>query len=541
MKNFSKIAACCLLGCVVSLNVFGQEDTTDVKFMDQALITPRLLAARHEYNENNMRGALTIFREVLQADPGNSQALYGTAECHYFLKKYKLAEEYLNKAVAANARVSTETNLFYGNIYHRTAQLDKAISYYELYRAVQKPKSLEFEVVNDYISQCQFAKEMMERPADVKIENMGEGINSRFDDYTPSVTADGKTIVFTSRRSDTKGGAIDEMGDYKFFEDVYYTELNPQTGEWEKATGVPGELNTETYDAVLSIIPDGSGMYVYKNTVTTTGDIYYSEFDKNAQAWAVATKLQRPINTSYFEGSVCITADGNTLYFVSERPEGLGQGDIYVSSKKNGQWTSPKNLGDVINTDNDEKFVFIHPNGKTLYFSSNGHQTMGSYDIFKTEYVNGAWSVPINLGYPINTVNEESTFSLTSDNKTMLIAAEYENSLGERDLYRIDVSNYPLISAGYERSSFGQILCTVEEESNSKAIKGASVKVYSASTGKLITEVFTDKAGYARINLPLNFKYKVEVSVENEDIRSYETDLISKASGETVNKLVVKF
>ena len=541
MKNFLGIAFCSLMMLSLASSAPGQGDTSDVKFMDQALITPRILAARHEYNENNMRGALTIFREVLQADPGNSQALYGTAECHYFLKKYKLAEEYLDKAVAANAKVSTETNLFYGNIYHRTAQLDKAIQYYELYKAAQKPKSLEYEIVSDYIAQCQFAKEMMARPADVKIENMGDGINSRFDDYTPSITADGKTIVFTSRRSDTKGGAIDEMGDYKFFEDVYYTTLNTESGEWEKATGVPGELNTETYDAVLSIIPDGSGMYVYKNTVTTTGDIYYSAYDKSSDSWAAATKLQRPINTSYFEGSVSITADGNTLYFVSERPEGFGQGDIYVSTKKNGQWTSPKNLGEVINTDDDEKFVFIHPNGKTLYFSSNGHQTMGSYDIFKTEFVNGAWSVPINLGYPINTVNEESTFSLTSDNKTMLIAAEYDNSLGERDLYRIDVSNYALISAGYERSSFGQILCTVEEASNSKAIKGASVKVYSSSTGRLITEVFTDKAGYARINLPLSFKYKVEVFVENEDVQTFETELIPKKEGETVNKIAVKF
>ena len=142
-----------------------------------------------------------------------------------------------------------------------------------------------------------------------------------------------------------------------------------------------------------------------------------------------------------------MTADGNTIYFVSERPEGEGQGDIYVSTKKGENWSSPKNLGPVVNTDLDEKFVFIHPNGKTLFFASNGHQTMGSYDIFKTEYVNGEWSVPINLGYPINTVNEESTFSLTKDNKTLMIAAEYDNSFGERDIYRIDVSKYALLSS----------------------------------------------------------------------------------------------
>ncbi|MFN9970562.1 MAG: hypothetical protein ACK58T_11745, partial [Phycisphaerae bacterium] len=114
-------------------------------------------------------------------------------------------------------------------------------------------------------------------------------------------------------------------------------------------------------------------------------------------------------------------ADGKTLYFISERMEGFGLGDVYVTQKKGDSWTSPKNLGEVINTDMDEKFVFIHPNGKTLFFASNGHPGMGSYDIFKTELVNGKWSTPVNLGYPINTVNEESTFSLTMDNSTMYL------------------------------------------------------------------------------------------------------------------------
>ncbi len=523
------------------LSCFSQGDSLKVSGMDQALIAPRILAGRHEFNENNMRGALTIFREVLEADPKNANALYGTAECHYYLKKYKLAEEYLEKAVAANAQVNNETNLFFGKIYHRTSQLDKAIEYFEKYLMEESPKTYEYELATEYVAQCRFAKELMEQPADVTIENMGEEVNTRFDDYTPSVTADGKNIVFTSRRSDTKGGAIDENGDYKFFEDVYSTTLDAATGKWSKALGVEGDLNTNTYDAVLSIVPDGSGLYVYKNTVTTTGDIYFSNYNKETQLWEAATKLQRPINTSYFEGSVSVTADGNTLYFISERPEGMGQGDIYVSSKKSGQWSSPKNISAVLNTFEDEKFVFIHPNGKTLYFASNGHQTMGSYDIFKTEYVNGAWSVPINLGYPINTVNEESTFSLTSDNKTMYIAAEYASSLGERDLYKIDVSRYALISQGYDRSSYGQILCTVEEAANSKAIKGATIRVMSASTGKVITAMQTDKTGYARINIPGNFKYKVEVSLEGEEIQIFDVDLKLKTEGETVVKVDVKF
>ncbi len=540
MNSLRSTALILLLG-ISYLHIQAQPENSGSSVMDQALIAPRILAARHEFNDNNMRGALTIYREVLEADPSNSQALYGTAECHYYLKKYKLAEEYLDKAVAANAAVNSETNLFYGQIYHRTANLDKAISYFEKYLLEERPKSYGYSLANEYLAQCKFAKEMMAQPVNVKIENLGEDINSRFDDYTPSITADGKMMVFTSRRSDTKGGAIDESGDYKFFEDIYYTSYDEATKKWSKAIGVPGDLNTDTYDAVLSVVPNGTGMYVYKNTVTTTGDIYYSEFNKEANIWSTATKLQRPINTSYFEGSVSITADGNTIYFISERPEGKGQGDIYVSTKKNGQWSSPVNIGDVLNTTEDEKFVFIHPNGKTLYFSSNGHQSMGSYDIFKTEFINGAWGVPVNLGYPINTVNEESTFSLTNDNKSMYIAAEYDNSLGERDLYKIDVSNYTLVAQGYDKSMFGQILCTVQNTNNGKGIKGAKVKILNAATGKLVTTAETDKTGVAKINVPGNFKYRVEVTVIGAEPQTVEVDLKIAENGETIKKVDLKF
>ena len=515
---------------------FSQADSS-ASFMDQALSAPRLIAARHEFNENNMRGALIIYREVLAAEPRNSTALYGTSQCQYNLKKYDLALKYLDSAVAVNPKVSSQTNFFYGQIYHRTSQLDKAISSFESFLETEKT-SYEAELAREYIAQCQFAKEMMARPVNVVVTNMGNLLNSRYDDYTPSISADGKMIVFTSRRNDTKGGRMDEEGDYKYFEDIYFSEYDEAAGSWTQSRGVDGDLNTETYDAVLSIFPSGKGMYVYKNTVNTTGDIYYSEYRPGSNEWAAAEKMPRPINTSYFEGSISMTDDGSVVYFVSERPEGKGQGDIYVSTKKGDSWSSPKNLGAVINTDLDEKFVFIHPNGKTLYFASNGHQTMGSYDIFKTEFVNGEWSVPVNLGYPINTVNEESTFSLTRDNKILMIAAEYDDSFGERDIYKIDVTGYPLVSQGYGAATFGQILITVSDPKGD-FIKNATVTVMSASTNRVITEVKTDKLGRAKVNLPGNQKYKVKVD-HDEFTKTEEVDLVLKAQGETVMKLDIK-
>jgi hypothetical protein len=159
---------------------------------------------------------------------------------------------------------------------------------------------------------------------------------------------------------------------------------------------------------------------------------------------------------------------------------------------------------------------------------------MGSYDIFKSEFVNGEWSIPVNLGYPINTVNEESTFSLTSDNKTLYIAAEYDDSHGERDIYRIDVSNYPLVSQGYEMSTVGQILitCTTPEGDPQRDVQ---ITVRYASNDRQIAEVSTDKLGRAKVNLPGNQKYKLELS--HGLFKKYDIiDLQLNPNGETVVK-----
>ena len=532
-KSMLRITLCTLATLLVT-GMVAQKDSSRVGLFDAALSTPRIMTARHEFNDNNMRGAMLIYREVLQSDANNAAALYGTSECYYNLKKYKLALEYLNKALEKEPSISSESDFFRGQIYHRTAKLDEAIAAFDTFLEKEKPSTYEYELATQYRLQCLYARDMMKKPVDVSIENMGNLINSRYDEYTPSISADGNTIVFTARRNDTKGGRMDEEGDYKYFEDIYYSNYDESTKEWSQSIAVEGELNTETYDAVLSIFPSGNGMYVYKNTVSSTGDIYFSEYRPGTKEWSAAQKMPRPINTSYFEGSISMTADGTTVYFVSERPEGEGQGDIYVATKKGESWTSPKNLGAVVNTDLDEKFVFIHPNGKTLFFASNGHQTMGSYDIFKTEYVNGEWSVPINLGYPINTVNEESTFSLTKDNKTLMIAAEYEDSFGERDIYKIDVSKYELLSGDYAKSTAGQILVSCTYKAGEPA-KNVLIEAYYVSNNKLVTSVETDKAGRAKLNLPGNETYKIVTSID--DFKDEKViDLSLRNDGETVIK-----
>jgi prophage maintenance system killer protein len=515
-------------------------DTNDTGFFEGAATPAKMLAAKHEFNERNMRGALTIYREVLKASPDNPSALYWTARCHYELKRYDLASKYLDRAVEIDPDVQDDIDLFYGKIHHRLADLDNAIARMQKFLDENGNKnSFNVEEARRFIAQCKYAKEMMAEPLDVTIENMGPDVNSRFDEYAPSITAKGDLLLFTSRRSNSVGGEIDEGGDYKFFEDVYYTEWSDEKQEWSNARGVEGAVNTPTYDAVLSVSPDGQQMFVYRNNQNSAGDIFVSQYNSYEEEWKAPEKLDKPINTSYFESSVSITADGEMLYFISERPQGIGQGDIYVAKKSGSGWGKPENLGDVVNTELDEKFVFIHPDGKTLYFASNGHQTLGSYDIFRTEFVNGQWSIPVNLGYPINTVNEESTFSLTNDNQTMYIAAEYADALGERDIYRVDVSKYELVSDGYDESNYGSFILSVTD-ADGDAVKGAEVKIFAGSDGqRVVASDKTSGAGRVKINLPGGVHYRAEV-YDRKGTATLKFTMELDKSTETVLKRDVK-
>lgn len=517
-------------------------DTNDTGFLEGATMPAKMIAAKHEFNEQNMRGALTIYREVLKAEPNNANALYWTARCHYELKRYDLAAKYLDQAVAADPKVQDNIDFFYGKIHHRLAELDQAIERFNKFLKENGNKN-SFDVLeaSRFVAQCSYAKEMMANPVPVKIENMGPDVNTRFDEYAPSITAKGDLLLFTSRRSNSVGGDIDEGGDYKFFEDVYYSQWSEEKQEWSNARGVEGEVNTPTYDAVLSVSPDGQQMFVYRNNQNSAGDIFVSQYNSYEEDWKAPEKLDKPINTSYFESSVSITADGEMLYFISERPQGLGQGDIYVAKKNSSGWSKPQNLGDIINTPLDEKFVFIHPDGKTLYFASNGHQTLGSYDIFRTEFVNGQWSIPVNLGYPINTVNEESTFSLTNDNQTMYIAAEYDDALGERDIYKVDVSEYKLVSDGYDESNYGTLILTVKDPSG-EVVKGAEVRIFVGESGeRIVAEESTSRAGRVKINLPGGVTYRAEATDRKlKGSKVFSIDLSGKGEALLTEELTIQ-
>jgi len=522
MKLINRIIVVFLVA--VSLTANAQEDKSSKP--NKVMYKIKMNDARHQYLTGNIRGGLNIYRELLKSFTNDAMINYRIGECYLDLKEWQLAVEYIQNAKKLNPKVTPEIGYKLGYALHRNNQLDLAETTLKEYKSGLKKKNPLYDA-DKILAQIEYAKKMMLAPVKVEISNLGKNINSRGGDYAPSLTADGQTMIFTSRRADTKGGGVDKAGDYKYFEDIYITKWDAPNNEWTKALPIEGKLNTEGHDASLSISPDGNQIYIYRNDGSVyIGDIFVSK-KRRSGAWGEPTALDKQINSSYFESSASLSSDGTKLYFVSER-EGKkhganGKGDIYVVEKiSKTVWGEPKNLGSVINTPEDEISVFIHPDGKTLFFSSKGHLSMGGYDIFSSKLqMDGTWSTPENLGYPINTVDDDVHFVLNTDGKIAYYSTVREDGLGERDIYQIDLKNYDLLKGTQKNLSIvkGSI------EAKLDGLRLEAVIEFKNEKGELISTTNTEETGDFLVTLPGNIKYSATISALGYKSQTINFDL----------------
>lgn len=423
----------------------------------------KMAQARQSFNEEDYNGALRVYR-VLYTDHGTDAKLnYRMAECHLELRQGDLALNYLSKARDNDAEVDADLNYNFARAHRLRGEQKEAISYLDKYLESEKLSKFDMEKAQALKAKCETTLELKANPVDVQISSSGEGVNTdEHHEYHPSVTADGRLMVFTSRRPDTEGGQR-YPGDNDWYEDVYISYWSDSLKGWAPAMPIPGSINTEGHDASLSISPDGRQLFIFMNE--NGGDIFVSKTRMNKQAsdaiaagspdaarlmslnrWSRGYTLGKNVNSSYWDSNASLTNDGNTIYFASERPMGSkGNGDIWMSqkiSRKN--WEKAVNV-ETINTIEDEKGVFVHPSGDVLFFSSEGHRNMGGYDIFRSYRLeDGTWSEPENLGYPINTPEDEVDFVMTADGKTAYYAKK-GSANGKFDIMRIDLSNYDLL------------------------------------------------------------------------------------------------
>jgi tetratricopeptide (TPR) repeat protein len=376
-------------------------------------------------------GAEQLFIQAYDIDTTNTSIIFKLGVCYFELKNYRKAEEFFLKT---SSTVSLELFRYKAAIAHADQKFKKAINFYNGYKIINGKKDLTNEEVNRLINKTIYAEEATSKPKNVTIQNLGAIINSKFDDYVPLISADEGTMYFTSRRPESRGNKLDPNG--RFYEDIYSSKKNGSS--WDKPIQLKPEINTETNDACAGLSPDGQLLFIFRtNTDLVSGDLYESRMGLND--WENPVKLPQNINSEFVESSASITANDKIIYFSSNRTGGYGGKDIYkVERLPNGTWGKAQNLGPTINTEFDEDAPFIHSDGKTLYFSSTGHQNMGGYDIFKTKLDDGnVWTNPENLGYPINTVTDDIFFVLAADGKTGYYSSSQQGGYGGQDIYKI--------------------------------------------------------------------------------------------------------
>lgn len=389
----------------------------------------------YDMGGGNFTLAIDHYLKAQTFNPNNAMLNYKLGNCYLNSPDKKKSISYLESAVKLNLKVAADLHYLLGQAYHFNYEFEKAITEYSTYKESLSPTELAklAKEVEKKTTEATYGKDLIKNPVRVFIDNLGSSINTIYPEYSPIITADESMLFFTSRRENTTGGEKDPL-DFKYFEDIYLSYSIG--GTWNPVQNPGKPLNTDTHDATVGLSADGQTLLIYKGE--NGGDIYECKLDGNE--WGKPDRLPKTINTNYHESGASFGPDGRTLYFVSDKSGGFGGNDIYMSKKSaKDKWTEPVNLGNVINTEYDEEGVFMHPDGKTIYFSSKGHKTMGGYDIFKSEFKDGKWSEPENIGYPINTTDDDVFFTISASGLHGYYSSAMPGGNGGQDIYMVTI------------------------------------------------------------------------------------------------------
>jgi hypothetical protein len=396
--------------------------------------------------KKNYSAALPALLEAFNTDSSSANINYKVGACYVELGgKGSGAVKYLLKAVAdvsktydANSSTmkSAPPRAYYylGLAYQQSYHFAEAATNFKTYKTfLTEADKAEKEEVGHHITQCNTAKMFIMAPNNARLINLGDSVNSKYSDYSILVSSDGTSAFFTSRRLGDKNNSALPDGEYHA---NIYTSGGQTDSTWSIAKIYNPSLNTFADNATCSLSPDGQVMILYCND-GKGGALYQTRMGEND--WDVPQKMGSDINSGGNQTCACVSPDGNTLYFVSDRAGGYGGKDIWRCVKlPNGNWSRSINLGEPINTQYNEETPFMHGDGRTFFFSSEGHNTMGGYDIFFSQLLDsGRFSEPFNLGYPINTPDNELHFSLGPDGKVGYLNSDRPGGKGAEDLYKV--------------------------------------------------------------------------------------------------------
>ncbi len=458
INNLKYIFLALLLSLVLFETSYSQVDKGDLeKNLKNASFKQKFETANSFMEDYLYEFATKIWLNLIEEQPANSNINYKLGLCylHSSLERNKALKYLLiageNVSKKYNPFSSGETNApfeihhYLGQAYHLNERFDEALGEYQIFKEEVNTKHTLFNKNQRYSNYSINAKIEVAAKKNFKITNIGIPINGEFSDFNPVITADQSTMFFTSRRlrtdtSQVSNEFIFSSQDGRHHEDIYVAYKDIKTGAWEEPE-LMDFSNPRSNQATISVSGDGQFLFIYKDN-DGDGNIYVSEregFDYGELKYLGGENTETDINSPYWETHATLSADGKTLYFVSDRPGGLGGRDIYRSVKlPNNEWSKALNVGAPINSEYDEDSPFFHPDGKTLYFSSNGNKSMGGFDIFfSKKKTDGTWGDPLNIGYPLNTVGDDVYFSTTIDGKKGYYSSSHEGGLGREDIYSI--------------------------------------------------------------------------------------------------------
>jgi outer membrane protein OmpA-like peptidoglycan-associated protein len=370
----------------------------------------------------------------------------------------------------------------------------------------------------------------------ITIKNSGRAINTQFQEYAPVISADGKMMVFTSRRPVNEKDIVKNK---EGMEAVFFSEYSAKKKRWSDAKKLDAPINqADRHNSAIALSNDGQTMLMYRDDESGNGDIYESRL--TGDKWSEPVKMQEPINSSSHESSASISPDGRVIYFISDRKGGIGNRDIWMCRQdENGKYGEAENLGSKVNSTNDEEGVFIHPDGKTIYFSSKGFKGLGGYDIFSTTFDGNSWSDPVNIDAPVNTRDDDLYFVMAANGKIAYYSSAKEGGMGAKDIYEIQ-----FIAPKKKKDDGPQLTLlsgTITEEDTTHPIE-ANLEIIDNETNKLLAKITSNKiTGHYLISLPSGKNYSIVVKAENYLFHSENVNIpLSKGFQEIIKDVQLK-
>lgn len=571
-----------ILSLILSSFVWGQDIEFSKKNFDDKEGLQKALKAKHHgdelykeamfYFENEdfskFKNALPYYSEAYDFNPNNAELNYKIGVCVLYTIHNEQSLKYFEKAKELNPNINEELNYYLARAHHFNENWDEAIKYYRAYETQQKSGKLsKFELhelekeMNKKVDECNYGKEFSETTVNVVIQNLGETINTEYPEYGVVISADESVMYFTSRRPGSHGShATYRKGhEENYHEDIYMSERY-EDGSWSTPVNLGHPINSSQHDATVALSPDGHVLLVYK-TDHHLGGIYHC--DLHGDEWGHPLPV-KAIDTDAHESSACYSPDQQILFYVTDLEKGSQGGkDIFYTTwnKEKESWNEPRNIGAEINTPYDEEAVFMHSDGRTLYFSSQGHNSMGGFDVFKTVMQqDSTWSPVENLGYPVNGPEDDVFLVMAANGRHAYYATHHKDSYGEKDIYKIiflgeekelvSITHDPLLAG-----SFKPITMTIPdaniplETAQTTILKGvvrdvttgepvaARIEIVDNNTHEVVGVYKSNsKTGKYLVSLPSGRNYGITVAADSTLFHSENIDIPITAAYNEVYK-----